>query len=91
MVVHYPRTVWKICYAEHKGTAKSYPNIYIYIYIYIYLLFTPCRISLRLMSYVDLKESPCRHVGFKGQGPSMCFYSCMGHFNGAFVDNDTVL
>ena len=24
MVVHYPRTVWKICYAEHKETGKTY-------------------------------------------------------------------
>ena len=26
MVVHYPRTVWKICYAEHKETGKTYIN-----------------------------------------------------------------
>ena len=25
MVVHYPRTVWKICYAEHKETSKNIP------------------------------------------------------------------
>ena len=24
MVVHYPRTVWKICYAEHEVTGKTY-------------------------------------------------------------------
>ena len=36
MVVHYPRTVWKICYAEHKETGKTYTkNIFIDISLVI--------------------------------------------------------
>ena len=35
-----------------------------------YLSFlAPCHLSLRLMSRVDFKKSPCRHVVFKGLGP----------------------
>ena len=29
MVVHYPRTVWKNCYAEHEVTGKKYNTIVI--------------------------------------------------------------
>ena len=34
---------------------------------HVYSFFPPCPMSLRLMSHVGFKKSPCHHVQFKGR------------------------
>ena len=46
MAVHYPRTVWKNCYAEHELTGKTYnQKKNIYVHVLLTLITSPSAIS----------------------------------------------